>query len=456
MQISLLAFLCAGLEPRATTVGLAAPVPDLAIQEAVRHRQEPGHDTPRRVLVHEVEGEEGEEGEAESEETPAVAVVLFGAIILVPIFVEYLHSANPVMQLISFRLLEYIITIFIAVIWFSTFDGLLQIGGFAGHHAILAAVVHLVLLLAVVAALQWSFKETKTPLTVLTACGAHFIGFSAAHTVGHVHITHFEEVWLGIPFVAAVALGVVVVCGGMHHVRTTAGLRGKEYEEASNDMENDAMALAVGYAMAQAAKFALSGSAQHFEHTHEAKEFLQREGEEEEHTGMSRALMFLFAFLVMGLSILVPEVEGRWYASKAADIGKTALVMAGAFGMLLALDWQYEEAWKPEGGSETFAAAVFALIVTSLAFFTIFIMAQFPLRKSVLTAVPLVVGLSCAFAWEECFDKAMDVLADHYSVGGSHYGTKVMLAVVAPLALVPSYVRRVKPRIIELTEEQVK
>merc|ERR1719316_1297438 len=108
-------------------------------------------------------------------------------------------------------------------------------------------------------------------------------------------------------------------------------------------------------------KYVLSGHVEHFGNE-------GGEEEEEAHTGLQRLLMFAYSLVMLGASALFPEAK-EGFTAKMLEIGHTAFVMCGAWGFLLALDWEFYETLFPHETKENemFASVVFAYVVTAVA-----------------------------------------------------------------------------------------
>jgi len=109
------------------------------------------------------------------------SVIMFGLMLLGAVSFFLLMYGDPKLTLSVWQTIENVASIFIAVMWFQAFDDLLEAGGWAAHHEVLAALLHAMFLFSVCVVLSWTIKDKHRYLTALTAVGAHYISFSALH-----------------------------------------------------------------------------------------------------------------------------------------------------------------------------------------------------------------------------------------------------------------------------------
>jgi len=395
------------------------------------------------------EGGEGGEGGVEAGESHhhTTCVLVITTILLVPIFTEFAMHSGRLGQF-TFRLIDTFISVFIAVMWFSAFDKLLRFRDFEEHHKVLSAVLHLLFLLVLANALAWTLRGQRVRLAALVTCGGHYVGFAACHAAGHAQLHYFDSIAY-TPLYLALLLGCIVILAViMHQARVALRMNSKQFEDSVGDLENDVMALCLAYVLSHSVKFALSGEIEHFGHSG------GEEDKEEAHTSMQRLLMCLYGLVMLGASAIFPEAK-EGLTGKIMDIAHSSCVMCGAWGFLLALDWEFYETFFPNRTEENemFASVVFAYCVTGVAFTGLLLMFifQVPAQSQLGRVLPLALGLAAAWSWEECFDVAVDILADSYSLTPHSDGLllKMLLAVVTPLCLLPMYLRHVKPRCLE-------
>jgi len=373
-------------------------------------------------------------------------VLVIATVLLVPIFTEFAMHNGRLGQF-TFRLIDTFISVFIAVMWFSAFDKLMRFHDFEEHHKVLSAVLHLLFLLVLANALAWTLRGQKVRLAALVTCGSHYVGFAACHAAGHAQLHYFDSIAYTPLYLALLLGSIIILAVVMHQARVALRMNSKQFEDSVGDLENDVMALCLAYVLSHSVKFALSGEIEHFGHA-------GGEEAEEAHSSMQRLLMCLYGLVMLGASAIFPEAK-EGLTGKIMDIAHSSCVMSGAWGFLLALDWEFYETFFPNRTEENemFASVVFAYCVTGVAFTGLLLMFifQVPAQSQLGRVLPLALGLAAAWSWEECFDVAVDILADSYSLTPHSDGLllKMLLAVVTPLCLLPMYLRHVKPRCLE-------
>jgi hypothetical protein len=390
---------------------------------------------------------------------------MMSGILFTPVVIEF-ATGKGIRAKLTMRMLEAFITIFVAVMWFSSFDKFLHVANLEGHHVVLAGVLNVCFLFLLATIVSWGFRRSDVALAIFLACGAHFVGFSACHLAGHVHMHTFpghEQAWL---FLLITIGSAACLCLALYGFRKVMGYaKHRNYEEKYADFENDVIALTISYSAAQVVKFLAVGEVDHFnnEHKHESggEKLLQlsREEGEESHSVTQRLIMFGFAIVSLGLSMVVPEAKesASWFTKKALDVTQSALMMCGAWGFLLAFHWEFYEVVFPDVGEESdfavFAAVVFAVAATALALATIQVLSLAGVKSHSVVArsLPIAVALAAAFAWEEAFDLGVEVMVERYQFfpESEGLGVNLVLAVASALTLVPMYAKHIKPQLLE-------
>lgn len=242
----------------------------------------------------------------------------------------------------------------------------------------------------------------------------------------------------------------------MHGFRYLLGYtKDEKYEDEIDELENDVMALVISYTTAHIVKLYVVGEVTHIGGHEHKPEFLQFRDEDERHTPVQRLLMFGFAALGVTLSLFVPEpMEVRtWYGNKLLEISRGTLMMCGAWGFLYAADWEFFEVifTGTSEDEDILGTVLFAIFTTVVALALVQIMSwcQVKTKSIIARTLPLAIGLGAAYAWEDSFDDSLEVLQEKYQIIPGHDGVYLtcILAILAPCALLPMYVRHVKPRL---------
>merc|ERR1719382_1957554 len=62
------------------------------------------------------------------------------------------------------------------------------------------------------------------------------------------------------------------------------------------------------------------------------------------------------------------------------------------------------------------------------------------------------ISLVAAWSWEHCFNVAFNIVGNEFQVGYGGLVPKVVLSIIVPAALLPTYLMHVRPRVLELEE----
>lgn len=409
---------------------------------------------------------DGEHPAGEQASHPAVCILLYASIIIGPAIVLMACHEDKLIRSMTYRLVEAFITIFIAVQYFSAFDELLDQGEFQEHHVLLWALTHLVVLFFVATLAAWGIRKNSSRLAVFTACGAHYVAFSACHTSEKMQGGFFTRLSEQPLFFIALLGGLAVISAATHFFRQAMAMtREEKFTDQINDLENDVIALCIGFSLANTLSGVFSGEIGGFgkkkDEDTEAEggatsEFLQMLHTEKS-TSAILAMFFVCVFAAV-LSVILPKAKERdgWAKSKLMDIMKTTMTMTAAFTFLNTVDWIFHNHFPQRNESvKLFRDVMMAMVCTVIALAAIFTMAKAGVSETadVVRTVPLAVGLAAAFAWEEVFDRAVEILAESYHVipgpNNDAPTIKVALALFSPLFLLPMYVRHVKPNVVD-------
>merc|ERR1719191_2534649 len=123
---------------------------------------------------------------------------MMSGILFTPVVMEFANSGG-IRSKLTLQMLEAFITIFVAVMWFSTFDKFLHVLDLEGHQLVFSGILNVCILFVVATVVSWGFRRSEMALAVFLACGAHFVGFATCHTAGHLHTHVFpgpKQSWL--------------------------------------------------------------------------------------------------------------------------------------------------------------------------------------------------------------------------------------------------------------------
>lgn len=429
--------------------------------------EEHGHEVG--AVDHEAVGHEHGHGEKSAH---GVAVLLLASVILIPSIFMLLTSENRLIRLNSLNLVDYFISIFLAVMWFQAFDEFLKINNFSSTHKFIGAILHVVILFVLVQTFAYFLRGKEIHLLVFTTIGAHYLSFAAIHSSEHAQEHYFAGgVFMAFAFAPIVLLILCIVMVVMYLIRVALKWSENEkLEEAVEDMEIDVCALTLAFIITQAVRYTLIGkypgdAGEAHEENHHF--FLQRVAHDNvSHSSTTRMIMLIYTFVCLIVAAVIPwerlkhAVSGNKHAVRAVMITHHTMVMLGAWGFMLWGEWEFFETIFIGDHHEIFGRIAFALICTIVAVAAVILMAFLgedicPYHVSSVFALAL--GLSCAWSWEHAFDVSVDAVAEAYHiVPGSNNDSKVLkgcCALIAPCFMIPPYIRYIKPQVVKELEE---
>merc|ERR1719215_102438 len=138
---------------------------------------------------------------------------------------------------------------------------------------------------------------------------------------------------------------------------------------------------------------------------------------------------------------------------------KVVLIMLVAWGFLLWGQWEFYE--NMFGGHGMFGHMIFAIVATFVCLTTLYCMGIYGpamTNRQVRETYQIIttgISLVAAWSWEHCFDMAFDIIGEQYEVGLEGLVPKLILSIVVPAALLPTYIHHVRPRVLEIDEAHV-
>jgi hypothetical protein len=242
----------------------------------------------------------------------------------------------------------------------------------------------------------------------------------------------------------------------------------EKMNEAIDELELDILGLVVSFLITQAVRQSLTGR---YPPLHFFMMLLQ--GAEESlgeglgHFKHKPWQIWFMLFWSIGLAILTAvllprlnriEHSGSYWAHKGIHVIKVILVMCTAWGFLLWGDWAFFEMFFT--GDEMFGRMVFACMATLVCLATLGALSlwaqshdeddeDFDSEVAIITAG---ISLVAAWSWEHTFNVAFNIVGQEYQVGYQGLVPKLFLAVVIPVALLPTYIVHVRTRVVAAEE----
>lgn len=396
-------------------------------------------------------GEEGEEVEDHS--GTAVAICLISCIVMV-VGVTHLMARGKMAMKATWRLLDNVIAIFLAVELFQFFNSVLYVNGTSRAHTILVGIFYTLFLLVGVLIASYSMRLRPVPLAMLCSGFAHVASFSSMEASFKIQDKLAAKGHIGLAMLATVVvfavwfLLTVLLHKGAHMCLNVD----EKWDERYTDVVNDCVAMATSVVWTDAMRAVISGSHAGFESA------------EMHHSSLDRWLMLLYCAGMFALMMITARYSNRlcnrercsYLGWRMGMFGMSFLAMSNAWGIIMWGEWQFREDWFHQ--TEITGSVVFACFCAVIALFSLFIVGYYedrhfmhPKQQSMLIlGMSLVVGLS----WEEVLDECIESLSEKMRITRTGIIFHFCFLILLSLILVPVYAWYVKPRVLEFEEEE--
>lgn len=385
------------------------------------------------------------------------AISFFANVALLSVVFAMASATNALIRSYTWFLIDQVIAIFLAVMYFQAFDSLLDFGSFQKHNEVLCSVIHAVLMLGMVLAVAVKLRNNDVGLAVFCGAGAHIVSFSSIHAAASVQ----NKVWLSWSFTWAACIFGIIVAGLalliigylVYSAKKKAQvLENDSFMDKTDDLENDFGAMAFSVVFTMFMRFIITGH----HPVDDESEF--------DHTREQRVCMFIYAmvcllvaaFAVNFLSKKAAEEaqkpdEGSYLKKRMYAFFSTVASMNVAWAFLYWGEWEFFESLYP--GEAVKGRVMFAIVSTVFGGLALICLTKLPRRQTnavaktnvgkgaelvAVTAISLVV----AWSWELCFDAAVEDMTE----GVSHpVGWKIATCLTLFAIIVPVYALYVKP-----------
>lgn len=398
----------------------------------------------------------------------SVAVGLIATVVIVPI-IMFMAMSDWIIATLTFKMLDTFVSIFLAVLWFNTFAQFLDTFNIKEAFPLAReffSLVQCLVLYAIALAIAYLWRNEKLTMTTFCSVGAHFIAFS-----GIMASTQTQKTVSKIPprdWEPAASFGfclfVMAFIAGISAMTWFAWRRGVKHESMNHAIEHlelDIVGLVLSFAITQAVRHAIMGRYPPVGH-------LLLQGAASGHHGPEHKdwqvwFMFLWA---SGLTVLagvsLPKLSklaeyGPW-AERGVHVMKVVLIMLVAWGYLLWGEWEFYE--RLFTGDVMFGHMVFSCLATLVCLLVLYCMAilqgrlRSPQARETQDITITGISLVAAWSWEHCFNIAFDVIGQEYEVGYGGLVPKLVLAVVIPVVLLPTYVTHIRARVMEIEKHE--
>lgn len=412
----------------------------------------PSKEAPKEAAPKDPKGAASSEAaEVEQKAGETWAISFFANIALLAIVFAMASATNEVVKNYTWFIIDQVIVVFLAVMYFQAFDSLLDFGKL--RNPVLASVLHAVLMLAMVLILAYSLRRSSLGLAIFCAVGGKVVTFSSVHAATAVQVA-----FVGSSYTWSMCIfGLLVLIAGfgiVGYLVYTAKKREGELDsdgitinhafmDKTNDLETKSGAMAFSVCFTMFVRFVLTGH-----HPVDAKT-------EFDHTSSQRTRMFLYAcFCLLVAGVAVKQCSKKAASTDSFAVKRlmvflnTVAAMNVAWAFLLWGEWEFYEHSFP--GEAVKGRVMFAILASFIGGLMLIGLTKLPTlagkagtaaesdKMVALTAISLVI----AWSWGACFNQAVEDMVE----GVSHpAGWKIAATVALFAVVVPVYAYYVKP-----------
>lgn len=376
------------------------------------------------------------------------AISFFANIALLAAVFAMASAANTKVRKFTWMMIDQVIAVFLAVMYFQAFDSLLDFNALPLHYHLLSTVLHAVAMLGMVLFLAYKLKGDGTGIAIVCGAGAHIVSFSSIHAGASVQNgvwVNYSMSWMMMIFgLGVLGLGLLIVGYLVWTAKKRADVLDNDaFMDKTDDLENDFGAMAFSVVFTMMIRFLITGH-----HPVDDDSGFT-------HTQAHRNGMFVYAcvaLIVAGFATTfctkkaAEAEEAKNYAKKRIFVflgSVSAMNVAWAF--LYWGEWEFFEALFP--GQAIKGRVMFAItttIVGGLAIIGLTKLTRLPGKtgKSAERVAVTAVSLLVAWSWELCFDAAVEDMTE----GVSHpAGWKIATTLTLFAIIIPVYAFYVKP-----------
>lgn len=399
------------------------------------------------------------EGKGCTGERPSKPVVwlLFGGAILTAYGFAMTQTARPHVSNNTILVVDNIVSIFLAVLWFQAITDLTELIP-EKHYRAKAATLNALIMLSSAFAVAFALRKGTESLAWFCGCAAHICSFSSIHAASTTHEHNFSDT-LTLSFGGFfVVVAVLLVIGTtLYFVKKAAGIQPgvedddeskKRFLERFDDVETDFGGVCLAMYWTTSVRFAVVGE---FPATEEIEP-----GEESKHSAGQRCIMLLYVVCMLGFAAFFVWMKSRmmyltYPKRRCIELVQKFLCVSCAFGFLVWGQMHFYE--HPYWNMNPLMSRIyFAGICSFLAMVGIFLIAglQVPMKGGRLLGLTCI-GLASGLAWEQVFDAALEAEAE-----GSPYEVKakIFVAITAMALILPIHAIFLKPLALQAEESE--
>jgi len=386
---------------------------------------------------------------------------------MIPVVLSMALSEG-LLGVLTMKLIDTFISIFLAVLWFSAFNQVLitfDVATWFPFAKSVLCLLQLLMLYIVAITVAWLWRDKQMQLTTFTVCGAHYIAFAGIGATNHVQESAVGDEWS--VWSAFTALAFVIMTVGFLstlYVLNWAFFRSKKvgdvrFQRSVDEMEVDIAGLVSSFLVTQAVQHAITGE---YPHAHLLLQLMARQGmgtsslQRTIMLGWSIVLTFVAGVCLPMLEEYTIKKDDHW-GRRSHRFLKVFMVMMVAWGYLIWGTWQFKTYFSgdPMYGHMLFASLC-TFVVLGLLYGFVIIQGKVTSETARETNSITVSGLSlvAAWSWEHCFTLAFDVIGHRYNVGYQGLVPKLVMATAIPCIVIPTYVRHVRKAVLAAEEAE--
>lgn len=414
------------------------------------------------------------EEEKASKVAVAISATLIGAISFqMMLFYLVNHSDKDIRQY-SYQTISATISIFCAVLMFGLFNDIVEeflLEGASLPFQLFIALCHMLVWFSIMTgALAWisgavggkpeSMKKCEANMKCWAVLLAHMTGFAAINAWGTMQQLSIFTDWPPMTFVCTpIAIGglyVLTKTTDTIRERVSKGDDGEEdefeklWDEETEEAENDVLGLALSFLLTQAIRYNISGI------------MPNQEGEEEgaiagDHsTGqIGRLLGCAALFVILTALVLIKKPAGEMEGFQERLFSGTLVTVSMGFAWCIFFSTRWWLGSYPYLLADPMLLAVVVALFLSFASFSWILVldkiadAEWTGEKAdeIIIQIIAAIGILVGFAWEQCFDAAVDALASVSPAGA--LATKCVLTTFCVVIIVPAWRWWMLPMVIE-------
>eukprot|EP00928_Gymnodinium_smaydae_P028490 TRINITY_DN21712_c0_g6_i1.p1 TRINITY_DN21712_c0_g6~~TRINITY_DN21712_c0_g6_i1.p1 ORF type:complete len:497 (-),score=71.19 TRINITY_DN21712_c0_g6_i1:315-1805(-) len=421
-------------------------------------RSSPG----KNRLLH--ESEENQEGEGEGEEEVDLSaipggILLFTCITVVMVILWLVNSRSSTVRKCAWKLCNATISVFIAVLYYSTQDVVLDhiFGPEEGEDSssggrLIIAFLHVTLWRATLLGFNIFMAKSGRVHThffkAWHAILAHILSFAGKEVVNSLlHVEPFSNsagfalLSGAIALVAGLFYGVGTNCVQSRVVSKEAG---EALHEITTDTNIDVASVCMGFCFVQLVRFAVTGDAP-------SAELLEFEQGSESHLSWIFPLMAIVLTIV---AVILQKTQGMMREGgpcfKVAVFTKMILVLTVSWSFIYWGDVQIVPVVKSKFLGLVLEAVIYSTVVVFGIILLDMIMACNSHWLTMGKVIDLyIVGASwiAALPWEQTFDMASEAVATSFSI--PHWITRLTVSVFIAAVVTPSWYYYIFPKTLE-------